>query len=353
MVLLWLACAVAGGILIYVGWVLILGTLTEYSPPRQQRLTVTGRTGMLTDTVTTFSVMTWNIGYGGLDSEMDFFYDGGKRVRPHRISFQQTWAGILNFLKERDRVDFILLQEVDSGSRRSYFTDEPAGAGSVLPAFCRTYAINHNCRFIPVPAADPMGKVISGMVTFSGFLPSSAVRYGLDNGVRWPKRLFYMNRCFIVSRFPAGQRKELVLLNIHNSAYDTGGQMRRHEMEIIGKVLKEEYASGNWVVAGGDWNANPPDFDPGAITTGDRVKKEEFFDLASYLPGWHFVHDPEAPTNRNVDRPYSKGSTPVTILDFFVVSPNVRALNVRTLPTGFSISDHQPVILEFSLSSSE
>ena len=34
-----------------------------------------------------------------------------------------------------------------------------------------------------------------------------------------------------------------------------------------------------------------------------------------------------------------------TLTDFFLVSPGVRVLSVRTLPLGFRSSDHNPVVM--------
>ena len=45
-----------------------------------------GVNGTMVVTGESFNVVTWNIGYAGLDREMDFFYDGGTRVRPARAA---------------------------------------------------------------------------------------------------------------------------------------------------------------------------------------------------------------------------------------------------------------------------
>ena len=70
-----------------------------------------------------------------------------------------------------------------------------------------------------------------------------------------------LDRCFVVSRFNLSNGKDLVLMNTHNSAYDAGGKLRDAEMPIIRDLMIEEYEKGNYVVAGGDWNQNPPGYD--------------------------------------------------------------------------------------------
>jgi len=51
-------------------------------------------------------------------------------------------------------------------------------------------------------------------------------------------------------------------------------------------------------------------------------------------------------TNRNVDKPYTKGKTPATVIDFFVLSPNVMLISANRVQNNFEFSDHQPVGIE-------
>jgi endonuclease/exonuclease/phosphatase family metal-dependent hydrolase len=68
---------------------------------------------------------------------------------------------------------------------------------------------------------------------------------------------------------------------------------------------------------------------------------------AGYMPeGWRWAYDPAVPTNRSIDAPYEKGRTPVSLIDFYLVSPNVRVVQVKALDQGFRSSDHQPVWME-------
>src|SRR5665647_412216 len=73
-----------------------------------------------------FNILTWNIGYAGLGKEMDFFYEGGKMVRPTSELNQRYLNNILNEVKGADTADFIFIQEVDKRAKRTYRTDEVA-----------------------------------------------------------------------------------------------------------------------------------------------------------------------------------------------------------------------------------
>ena len=348
-VLAWIIGVFVGaGILIVAGF-LVYSSIMEYKPAPTEPAEITEAGCRIVNPDPSFSFIIWNIGYGGLGKEMDFFYDGGTRVRPDSSYFQQSCNGILRFLKAHDSVDFFLLQEVDAHSKRSYYLDETTWLGERLPGFCRVFATNYDCRFVPVPPTNPMGSVYSGMATFSRFRIDSAARHGFDKHMPWPGRLFYLKRCFLTSRVFLPDSNQLVLVNIHNSAFDTGGILRKRQMEMIKKFMIEEYKKGNYLVAGGDWNANPPGFRKEMIRTLDRIKQVEFTDLNEYFPDWEFATDLTAPTNRDVDTPYKQGITPTTIIDFFLVSPNVEVIRTKTFNTGFTWSDHQPVYLRIRL----
>ena len=69
-------------------------------------------------------------------------------------------------------------------------------------------------------------------------------------------------------------------------------------------------------------------------------------DGALFPAGWRSAHDPSYPSNRNVDMPLKSGVTKTTVIDFFILSPNVRVIEVKTKPRDFAFSDHNPALLK-------
>jgi hypothetical protein len=343
----WTAGAVILAGMAAIGGFLLFSRITEFTPrpvenSRLSRLDCTrGIQG------SDLTIVSWNIGYGGLGKEMDFFYDGGSRIRPGYTYYIDCLDGICRMLNESDTVNFFFLQEIDHSARRSYYLDQVSRISGTLPDMCYSYVVNYDCRFVPVPVSSPMGRVEAGMMICSGSRPDSVARIGFDRHPAWPGRMFNMKRCFMASWYSLTENRKLVLVNVHNSAFDTGGFLRQREMQMLSDFMTGEYRKGNFVLAGGDWNANPPGFDPSLILTGDRVKTDPFDDLSTYFPGWRFAFDPAGPTNRNVDTPYKQGQTLTTIIDFFLVSPNLEIITVSTLQRGFEFSDHNPVCLRF------
>ena len=55
------------------------------------------------------------------------------------------------------------------------------------------------------------------------------------------------------------------------------------------------------------------------------------------------------PTNRKTASPYNKEETFITLIDFFLISPNVKMRQVKGIRQDFQFSDHQPVWMEVEL----
>lgn len=326
--------------------IIICGVISDYRPDEKITIEENGQVKALSDSAG-ISVLTWNIGYGGLDDDMDFFYDGGTKVRTPRESFNRNFAAVKEFLKSNDSIDFILLQEVDRKSKRSYRTDEHAAIEDLLQARSSQFAVNYDVFFVPVPATSPMGKVLSGISVFGKNQPSSSVRYAFPGKYGFLKQLFMLDRCFLVNRYPLANGKELVLINTHNEAFDPG-EIRRAQMQYLKTFLLDEFSKGNYIIAGGDWNQAPPGFSP--HFGGDVVNTNQMVLNKDYLPpDWTWSYDNNTPSNRTVTAPYRPDVTATIVIDFFLLSPNVRSVSVKCINLHFRNSDHNPVILDARL----
>ncbi|NJK86748.1 MAG: endonuclease/exonuclease/phosphatase family protein [Bacteroidales bacterium] len=296
-----------------------------------------------------YSAMIWNIGYCGLDRNMDFFYDGGQKVRPTKEIVMENLSGIKHFIARHDTFDFFLFQELDIQSKRSYKTNQMLEFKSILTGYIPTFGKNYDVDFVPVPLANPMGNVLSGIVTYTAEKPALSFRYSYPGNFSWPTRLFMLDRCFMINRFPVNNGGEFLLINTHNSAFDDGGFLRKMQVEYLKEILIQEYEAGNYVVVGGDWNQCPPDFMP--------LYNDQPFDTTDliFIPhdlmpeGWQWKFDAAVPTNRRVSSAYEKGKTLTTVIDFFLFSPNIIVDSVKTIDLGFMHADHHPVFANFRL----
>ncbi len=335
-------------IILVIGFIglILYAMITDYKPAEKEFIAKPDNPSILNDSLS-LTLLTWNIGYAGLDKEMDFFRDGGTKVITPKPDFLENVSGISDFLVRNDTIDFILIQEIDRDSKRSYRTDEYDDISKKIPEYGSFFAMNYNVFFVPAPPENPMGKVVSGIATFSKYIPNSSVRYSLPGDFGFPTQLFYLDRCFMVNRYTLSGSKELIIINTHNEAFDEG-DIRKAQLETIRKFILDEYKSGNFVIAGGDWNQYPPDCKPAfpenQVNTSLMAVESDFLS-----PEWKWVYDTTSPTNRSVVAGYDPATTTTDIRDFFLVSPNVESVSVKCHNLHFAYSDHNPVIVSLKL----
>jgi endonuclease/exonuclease/phosphatase family metal-dependent hydrolase len=248
--------------------------------------------------------------------------------------------------------DIVFLQEIDVNSKRSYEINQVKYLSQAWKG-SSAFALNFKCPFVPVPFPDFIGKVESGLLTLNSYGTTSAERISLPSPFSWPERIAQLKRCLLVQRIPIQDNgsAELVLVNLHLEAYDSGGAGRIAQTRVLAEFLKAEYAKGNYCVAGGDFNQVFP-----ALKDVFPIQQNEFFtpgivDDSLFGEGWILVADPSAPSCRSLDKPYSgnRENFQFYIIDGFILSPNVELIAVQTQDLDFQNSDHNPVKLTFSL----
>jgi endonuclease/exonuclease/phosphatase family metal-dependent hydrolase len=332
---------------------ILYAMVSDYKPHDIEVIARPDNPSVLKDSLI-FSLLTWNIGYAGLDKNMDFFKDGGTKVITPEDNCRENISAISDFLLTNDTVDFILLQEIDRDSKRSYRIDQYQRLSEKLSGHHPFFAKNYDVFFVPAPPTKPMGKVVSGIATLSKFIPESSTRYSLPGDFGFPTQLFYLDRCFMFNRFRIENGKELVMINTHNEAFDAGGDIRKAQMEMLREFVLNEFNSGNYVITGGDWNQFPPEFKPAFSLNKVFTGKIGNFYLmgieSDYLTGeWKWIYDPATPSFRTLLAAYDPASTPTSVCDFFLISPNIEFVSVKCHHLGFTNSDHNPVIMQVKL----
>ena len=296
-------------------------------------------------------IVTFNTGYGALGEDADFFMDGGKSVNPESQEVVEgNMIGIERILNRVD-ADIVLLQEVDTESDRSFHMNQWLQYEYDLDSYKyeSRFALNYSCRYVPYPVKDRIGQVNSGIATYSRFDITSATRYSLPNPFSWPVRTANLKRCFLVTRIPIeNSTQELVMVNVHLEAYDDGEGKLAQTKQLM-DFLVAEYAKGNYVIAGGDFNQSFP----------NSERSYPIKDTSNWAPGtlealpqnWSYAYDNSTPTCRLLNVPYEFGGelTQYYVIDGFIVSPNVTINSTVTLDESFLYSDHNPVVIDITL----
>ena len=317
----------------------------------------------VTDTVeselnvnTSYTAVTYNVGFGAYSPEYSFFMDvsyddhTGKKVSGKygkgisKEDVEANTSGAVNCLKQTN-ADFILLQEVDEKANRSYFVNQREAF--TFSGYNTAFAVNFHSAYLFYPFNDPIGKSLSGIMTLSKHKIQSTTRRSLPLATDFSK-FFDLDRCISVSRLPVAESdRELVLINVHLSAYDEGGVIRAQQTEMFMDILSEEYQKGNYVVAGGDFNQ--------LLSTVEFPNTQHRQDWVSpfpteNLPEGYSVHtSTDKPTCRNANMPYVLGQSYTCIIDGFITSANVSVSSAKTVISDFEFSDHNPVSISFTL----
>ena len=347
-----LAILVAGG---YVAYVFLTYSRIEDNLVLQPEGSVTeaAKTGE------EYTIVTYNVGFGAYTPDFTFFMDEGTESRAEsKESVEKCINGCADITLSYDP-DFVLFQEVDIGSTRSYQVEQRnlinqkfAAAGD----YDNVFAQNYHSAYLMYPITEPHGASNSGILTESRFDITSALRRSLPiaTGV---KKILDLDRCYSISRIPVEDGKELVLINTHLSAYGTDAAQGNAQLEMLFTDMKAEYEKGNYVICGGDFNHDfttdsKEYFNPGTDRSyswcepfPDDIIPQGFTKCTDYADGM-------ISTTRYTDVPYSADSFTV-ILDGFIVSDNVKCTYVQNIDKQYQYTDHNPVVMKFILGGAE
>lgn len=298
----------------------------------------------------TISLLSWNIGYAGLGKDSDFFMDGGENVAAADMATVYKYLnGICDTIygDEDAAPDIVMLQEVDKNSTRTYGIDET----KYLARGNNAYALNFCSEYVPFPL-PPIGKVNSGLLTTTDYNIRTARRIQLPCPFKWPVSVVNLKRCLLVTRIPvADSDRELIIVNMHLEAYDDGEGKIAQTKQLL-NYIRSEYANGNYVIAGGDFNQ----VFPGSLDKYPNLHEDLW--APGYIydnilnESWTIAYDNETPTCRLLNQPYDPTDTENTqyyVIDGYLLSPNIKLENVETLDCSFENSDHNPVSLSITL----
>lgn len=308
---------------------------------------------------TELGITSFNIGFGAYSHDFSFFMDGGKysRAIDKQHVLDNTDGAIKTILYQN--IDFAFFQEVDTDSTRSYHVDQLKMIQDAFANYESVHAINYHSAYLFYPITEPHGKSNAGISTFSKYRIDSSLRRSFPVPTGFPDKFFDLDRCYSISRIPTNvDGKELVLFNVHMSAYTDDDSIRTSQVKMLVEDMKKEYEAGNYVVCGGDFNHDmlgnsdevfgnkpgdynwatpfPEEMIPEGFTIGLKNLSEE--QIKNIIP-----------TCRNTDKTYKRGENEVWILDTFITSNNVEIISYENIDDDFKYTDHNPVKMKFKL----
>ena len=350
-IILLLLLAIVVLALVYLAYVLI-----DYHRIGDQTLPVARANARQPAAGESYDIVSWNIGFGAYEADYGFFMDGGTQSRAwSRERLAANLDAIGAQLLAQD-ADLLLVQEVDTDATRSYHVQEYEVLQEALwdgRAYDRVFVQNYDSPYLMYPILRPHGASRSGMATFADFAIDSASRVELPIETGFT-RFLDLDRCYSRSVIPTAEGKQLVLYNLHLSAYTSDGSIATEQLKLLLADMQGEYQAGNYCIAGGDFNKDLLGNSAAWFGAGDK----EYTWAQPIPPGVFDGCDirlvapldeaAPVPSCRNADGPYHPGQYVLTV-DGFLVSPNVLVEESEVLDFGFACSDHNPVRMRFTL----
>lgn len=337
---------VAGG---YIGY--LFASYHRLADDLPLKVTHAKQSSLSTDHV--YTAISYNIGYGSYPQSYSFFMDGGKYSRAYSAqAVDKSLAGVVKTTHAIDP-DIAFYQEVDVDGDRSQHVDEVKKLASGMPDYDRVFAQNYDSAYLFYPFTQPIGAAKSGLVTLARGPITSSRRYSLPVDTDYNK-LMDLDRAFSMSRVSVDNGKSLVLVNIHLSAFTPNHAIQEAQFAKLFKAIAKSYAQGDYVIVGGDYNHRVIPNAPEVFHTSAKPQTWTHPFPVDQLPKGFTqptsgLAEAAMPSARGLDKPWDSAKSFKTLIDGFIVSPNVDVHRVQVVDTDFKYSDHNPVKMTFSL----
>jgi endonuclease/exonuclease/phosphatase family metal-dependent hydrolase len=376
-----------------------------------------------------FSITTYNIGFGAYERDYSFFMDESRFKEEYTASQKQVKTagkkargfskkhvlantnGAYDTINKLGNLDFMLYQEVDTSSTRSYKVNQVEIGNQKHANYASIFGVNYHSAYLAYPLHEPIGKSNSGITTYSKYEVSNATRKEFKITDSFFGKFFDLDRAFTISEIKiANTVQKLYIFNVHMSAYDENGVVRKVQLAQLKEAIKEARdidGDNNYVVVGGDFNhdlvidnplfnteykANIFDLQETEILKTDWFnyfrlnESQDGTEVANLISGEleTYAYDFKdinikayGPTNigtcRDASIPFQDKNNNGIIdnamvsIDGFLVSDNIEVTNIETIGSGenkqvetldtsdpryglgFVYSDHNPVLMNFKL----
>lgn len=327
-----------------------------------------------------YQALTWNIGFGAYSQDYSFFMDestlrrdvdgvgkagdtvtGTSSTARDEEAARDMTEGVIESIEgisNNKNIDFLLIQEADVDSHRSFKVNQVEMLTSVRAQDNpqSVFANNFHTVWLHYPVLDPIGDIQSGLLTMSRFTIPKAMRYSYPVDESFPTKFFDLDRCFSASFLPVEDSdKQLIIINSHMTAYSSSNDIRTQQMKELMSFAQAEYDKGNYVIIGGDFNQVISSNPEHGLTNWQNAEEIPTWVgiLETDLLGDAFTlvsasNEFEVSTCRDSSFPYMPGENYEVVVDGFLVSKNVRASSMN-IQKEYLYSDHNPVLLSFEL----
>ena len=297
-------------------------------------------------------VMTFNVQFLA-GTGYHFFHDGGPDTLVAPSDIASTIAKVGAFIADVNP-DFVLLQEVDCGARRTAYLDEVALLCDALPRDLRNHVSTFYWKSKFVPHPKIMGSAGTKLVLFSRYRLGKAQRYQLPRTPGNPiERDFNFKRAILEVEIPLANGQILAILNTHLEAFPKGTDVMERQIErLLWRLKALDDERRPWIL-GGDFNLLPPG-QSALLSRETRGLHREPTEICSIYDRYAGVPTVAEATGKQRQRYFTfteaAGATrlPARTIDYLFAASKVTIESYAVMQEGtMEISDHLPLLGRF------
>lgn len=299
-------------------------------------------------------ILTYNVQFFA-GTSYDFFYEGGPDTLVDPRDIKTTVENFAAFIVAQ-APDFILLQEVDQGARRTAYLNEVEMVRTALPTqLCNHVATYYwRSRFVPHPRI--LGSAGTQLVIFSRYRLANARRYQLALSPGNPiERDFNFKRAILEVEVPLANGEAFVILNTHLEAFPKGTNVLQRQIgSVLSRLNTLDQLNRSWII-GGDFNLLPPG-QWARLSQAARGIHADPSEIAPVFQRYCGAPKISDATGEEMSKYFTftkrsgTGRIPVRTLDYLFAAPPVKIERYAVQQEGVAqLSDHLPVVGEFRL----
>ncbi|OUR83673.1 hypothetical protein A9Q82_03065 [Cycloclasticus sp. 46_120_T64] len=277
----------------------------------------------------------------------------GPDNQPSAASTHKTIQELARIIND-EQPDFVLLQEVDDGAKRTQYQDQLAQLLSLLPDEYSHHASAFYWQSDFVPHPRVWGAAGMKLSTLSKHPISSAQRHQL---ALTPANIFSkhlgIKRAVLETRIPFREGGEMVLLNTHLEAFSKQSDTLQRQVDQVDSILNQLCAQNSPWLIGGDFNLLPA-----GQYQHLPERQQKHYRANSELTNLSEKY-PCIPSREDLQNPHlwysyfpndPEVNKPDRSIDYLFYSPllSCQAKRIRQQDT-LEISDHLPLIASFKL----
>ncbi len=301
------------------------------------------------------SILSWNIQFMAGGKNNHFFYDKGNDDFPNNPTVYKNIISKVATVIKKQNPDVILLQEVDRGSKRSFYIDELQEILQLLPQDYSSYSCTpyHKVNFMML--LEMPGKINLQLCTISKYKIVKSTRYALPTklDINFILQMFHLKRAILGTKFQLNNGKLFSVLNTHFSAWAQNTKTIDKQVIKANKVMQQAQIMGPVLLAGDLNSLSSSKFLKFVHPQEKNIYPKDKNAIKLLFDNYQGFPNPSQLTSKNRQQfltylpAMDHSHKPYSAIDFIFISKHLEFINQKVLQeNNATISDHYPLAVK-------